>query len=96
MAVKRKYDFALTLAWIISFLGALAIVVGGVTIIIAIGSGLTKGAPALLFGISTLAWGFGAVAGAQLMQAVIDTAMNSAQMCEFLEQMAKHRTEEKV
>jgi hypothetical protein len=96
MAVKRTYDFALTLAWIISLLGGVAVVVGGVSIIVAIVGGLEKGAPVLVFGISLLAWGFTVVAGAQLMQAVIDTARNTAEMCDYLQQTAGNRPEPKV
>jgi len=82
-------------AGIIFVLGALALVVGGLSIVAALISGLEKSGGALLFGISFLAWGVGAIAGAQMMQAVIDTARNTAEMCEFLQQMAGHRTGEK-
>jgi len=95
MAVKRKYDFALLVAGIIFFLGALALLLGGLGIVGAIVTGLEKGGGGLVIGLSLLAWGVGAIAGAQMMQAVIDTAMNTAEMCEHLQKMAGHRIEEK-
>jgi hypothetical protein len=95
MAVKRKYDFALLVAGIISLLGALAFVVGGLSILLGIVGALENRGTAFVYGASLLGWGVLAIAGAQMMQAVVATAVNTAEMCEFLQSMAGRRAEEK-
>jgi hypothetical protein len=94
MAVKRKYDFALLVGGIIPLLGALAFVVGGSSIILGIAGALENRGAALVYGTSLLAWGVLAIAAAQMMQAVVATALNTAEMCEFLQSMAGQRAEE--
>jgi hypothetical protein len=96
MAVMRKYDFARLVAGIISLLGALAFVVGGLSILLGIAGVLENRGAALLYGTSLLAWGVLAIAAAQMMQAVVATAMNTAEMCELLQSMAGRRAEDKA
>ena len=95
MPVKRKYDFALLVAGIVSLLGALAFVVGGLSIVLGIAGVVENRGAALLYGASLLAWGVLAIAGAQMMQAVVATAINTGEMCEFLQSMAGRRADEK-